>query len=283
MGVSFGMRLLSAGSIWLGGLLFAGVCLAHPGVHEQEEAADAALAEQPLDAEAHLARGKLHFHAREWDQALAMFERARQLGAAGEQVAVLEGRTFLAVGWPRLAKLRFDRATEMAPHLPPAHIGRARALVALGRPAEAEANFASAFEALERTRPALVLERHDALVAAGRADAALRLLDERMNEMGLIPSLQLAAVDLDIAAARYDGALRRIDALLAQSPGHPHWAVRRAEVLSAAGRGAEARDAYESALASLQSRIARRPSERLEKLNREVRAALATQERSETQ
>lgn len=246
----------------------------HPGIHEQEAVADQAITEHPDDPEAHLTRGKLHHELEQWDAALAAFHRGRTLGARLDRVAILEGNTFLAAGWPRTARERYEEALRAAPDSAEAHIGRARTSMRLGRPGEADPDFAAAFAHLDRVAPALVLERRAALLAAGKPEDALRLLDARIERDGAIPSLQLAAVDLAVAAKRYDDALRRMDDLLRQGPGHPLWATRRAEILEAAGRGAEAHAAYADALSFVQSRTARRNSRRLEKLEGELRTAL---------
>ena len=248
---------------------------AHPGAHEQEKAADRVLVRNPRDAGAHIARGKLHHDAKEWDQALARYERARFLGAPAEEVSILEGETYLALKWPHMAKRRFDAALEVASTSPRARIGRARAWRALGDLVEAENDYEVAFAHLGRAQPALVLERHEVLLAAGRSAHALQILDTMMARMGAVPALQLAAVDLDLVERRYDAALGRIDRLLQRSPTHPLWAARRAEILAAADREQEARAAYEHAVALIETRIAQRPSRRLETLNRELRAVLA--------
>jgi tetratricopeptide (TPR) repeat protein len=261
--------------------LAPGMSLGHPGIHEKEKAAEDRLAEEPEDPEAHLVRGKLHHEVGQWDAALASFQRARAHGADENLVATLEGATFLAADFPLTAKERYDEVLRSDPRLPQARIGRARTLMKLDRPDEADRDLDVAFAEMETIAPSLVLERRSVLLAAGRPEDALRLLDEEIERSGAVPSLQIAAVDLDVAAQRYDEALRRIDILLVQVPGHPLWAARRAEILEATGRRADAHAAYRDALSFVQSRTARRRSPRLEGLEGELRAAVARY--SETQ
>jgi predicted Zn-dependent protease len=102
------------------------------------------------------------------------------------------------------------------------------------------------------------------------------MLDAEIARAGLVPALQLAAIDIDVEAERYDVALRRVDSLLAQSPGHPTWASRRAEILTAAGRAEEAREAYREALSFVEARTSHRNSRRLAELEGEIRKALAS-------
>lgn len=250
---------------------------AHPGIHEQEAAADKALEQSPEDPVNYIVRGKLHYEVGNWDAALEAFHQARSKGAAVETIAPLQGNTYLAAGWPRAAKRRFDEALQSSPTLPRARIGRARTWMMLGKPAEAEADFAVAFETLDRVRPALILERRSALLAAGRPAAAIALLDARIASMGLIPSLEIAAVDIDVETRHFDRALKRIEALLEQSPHHPLWATRRAEILQQAGREEEARAAYRATLTFVHARNARGSSRRLVELEKQLRAALAAQ------
>lgn len=247
----------------------------HPGAHEQEQAAEQALVEKPADPANHITRGKLYKERGDWDAALDSFQQARTLGATEERIATLEGETFFAAGWIRTASRRFDAALASAPEDPHARIGRARARMKLGDPEGADADYAVAYRVLERVSPGLVLERRDALVAAGRPDDAVAIIDEQIARVGLVPALQESAIDLDLDRGRHDDALRRVDALLAQSPDHPLWSKRRADVLRDAGRTEEAEAAYRKALDIVRAKSARRGSRRLADLEKELVAALA--------
>ncbi len=69
-----------------------------------------------------------------------------------------------------------------------------------------------------------------------------------MAALGPLVSLGFEAIDLEVRLRRFDAALARIDQLSAGSPRRESWLVRRGEILEAAGRDAEARQAYESAM-----------------------------------
>jgi predicted Zn-dependent protease len=164
---------------------------------------------------------------------------------------------------------------------------RARASRALGLHRAAAEDFARAIaaeEALGRTTPEHYLERAGALAAEG-GDAvaeALHALDEGLGRLGPIPALQLYAIDLELVRSRYDAALARLDAVAAQSPRSGPWLARRGEVLERAGRPADARAAYEQALADLASVTAgRRRTGGSARLERQVRAALERLQRQE--
>jgi Flp pilus assembly protein TadD len=51
----------------------------------------------------------------------------------------------------------------------------------------------------------------------------------------------------------WDGALRRVERLARVSPRQESWLVRRGDILSEAGRNAEARAAYAQALEAIES------------------------------
>lgn len=278
-------RRASLGILFLSAL-FAGLVMpeggvAHPGIHEQEAAAAAALAESPGDPERHLALGRVHAEKREWDAALALYASARGLGADDARVARLEGSAYLEAGWPHMARTRFDRTLGVNPNDGAAHLGRARAWMKLDHPENASKDFEVALTTLPLIQPGYVLEHHDALLAANRPDDAIAALDAGIVRLGQVPALQVAAIDARVGAGRYDDALRRIDLLLAASPGHPGWSARRAEILEQAGRTEEARLAYVDALAQIQVRTSRRRTGRLNALEKEVRAAIQRNTTSE--
>ncbi len=272
----------SAATAWLSSSLIVLMIVAvvpptasgHPGIHEQEATADAALKAEPSDPEAHITRGKLYQEVENWDAAIAAFSRARDLGAPVQRAATLVGNVYLAAGWTLTAKRYFDEAIEVQSDYVSARIGRARVQMLQGDPAAAESDFAVAFPDIAKPSPALVLERHRALRAAGQSDKALVFLEGHLARMGPVPALQSAAVDLELEAGKFDAALQRVDALLGQAPRHPIWAAKRAEILEHAGRTDEARAAYREALAFVQLRTSRRGSRNLEDLEKQLHAAL---------
>ena len=107
-------------------------------------------------------------------------------------------------------------------------------------------------------------------------DEALRGLDEGLRRLGPLTTLQLFAIDFELANNRYEAALARLETITAQSPRKEPWLARRGEILEQAGRAAQARLAYEQALAAIESLPARhRTTEATAKLEAQIRAALA--------
>ena len=72
-----------------------------------------------------------------------------------------------------------------------------------------------------------------------------------MRRLGPVVSLQEVAIANEVARKNWDGALARVDSVAALSPRRESWLVRRAEILTAAGRPREARATYREALAAI--------------------------------
>lgn len=270
------MRPAPAATLTLALLVGAATASGHPGLHEQEAEVERAIATAPENVDLYVQRGQILVKKGDWDGALASLEEARRRGAEADRIDLLEGSTYLRAQWPQMAKARFETVIARSPKQFAAVLGRARAWKALDHPELAAGDFERAFEGLERPTPTHVLEWQQALLAAGQKEAALAALDRGAARIGPVPGVLLAAVDLSLELGRPEAALARLDQLLARSPDQPVWLLRRGEILRAAGREQEARDAYEKALTLVQRRSSKRNSTRFAELEQELRAALAT-------
>ena len=241
-----------------------------------EDAARAEIARRPTDPEAHLAAARIHRATGAWDAALAELGRAVELGADPVAVARAEGAVFLDAGWPRMAERTLTRALAARPDDADARYDRARARMALGDATGAARDFADAVGAMPEPHPEHLYAWRDALLALGKRDAALRVLDDGMARLGRVPSLELAALDLELASGRYDAGLARLDALLATSPQQPAWIARRADVLDHLGRADDARRERARALATIESRRGTRRSAAMTALAAEIRRSLGS-------
>ena len=254
---------------------------AHGPLHEQIESLTLRIEADPRDATLYVKRGRLHGHHRDWEQALADYDRAGRLDPAVEGLSLARGRTLLDAGRHEEAKAELDRFLASHPRHAAARAYRARACRALGENRAAAEDYARAIAAEEEAGaapPELYLERARALAAEGAVtrEEALRVLDEGLARRGPVPALQLYAIDLEVAGRRYDEALARVAAAAALSPRPESWWARRGRILEAALRPEEARIAYEKALADLSSRSGERgPTAAAARHEREVRSALA--------
>ena len=106
---------------------------------------------------------------------------------------------FLDSGRPREAIKELDPLLGEGVERPMIRFVRGRAWMdAAGQPDRAASDFAIAVEQMKEPTPDHVLAWRDALLAAGRRDAALDALDRGMRRVGMVPSLELPAVDLAV-------------------------------------------------------------------------------------
>lgn len=258
-------------SFWSGAALVA----AHGPIHEQIALLTARIQEDPHNATLFVRRGELHGLHEDWDAALADYDRAEKLSPFLPAVNLARGKTLLGAGRFRAAKEALDRFIARRPDHPDALLTRARVLFQLGESRAATVDYGRAiarWETLDQGRPEYYVEWACAFAALGDDGGALRALDEGIARLGPIVSLQLPAIETELTRGHYDAALARLSTVAARSPRPEPWLARRGEILEQAGRLAEARSAYEEALAGLErSPRTRRTTE----LESKVRAALA--------
>ena len=254
---------------------------AHGAIDEQITTLASQIEEDPQNAALYLKRGELHSYHRDWDAAMADYDRAAQLDPTLAGVDLARGKTLLHAGSPTRAKSALDRFLAKHPEHAGALATRARVLVILGQRLAAAADYTRAIaaaERLDRPNPEYYLERARALAAEGGGHVAQALhgLDEGVSRLGPIVALQLFAIEIELAGKRYNAALARLETLAAQSPRKEAWLAHRGDILKQAGRATEARLAYEQALAAIESLPARHRSiGATAKLEAEIRAALA--------
>lgn len=256
--------------------LRASAVVAHPGSGEQLSRLDAQIQATPRDAILYLQRGDVHRADGHWEAARADYDRAARYAPELDIVDYARGELFLDAGQLLAAEICLNRLLARHPDHAKAILARARTRARLGRGGEAAADFTQAIALLKPPKPDYYLERAQALTAAGKDAEALRGLDEGIARFGPLTVLERAALDLERAEGRYDAALGRVDTLAAQSPLHEPWLAERGEILLEAGRREEARAAFETMLASLARRPARRRrTAALQALEQRVRATLA--------
>lgn len=243
----------------LGPVLAALISLAPPAwghgdVHERIEAVTAEIAKSPGQGGLYLRRAALHAEHEDMAASAADYDRAESLQA--DPVAVWLGRAKLqlATGHPADACATLDPLLAREPQHVDALVTRARAKAALRDTDGATADFTAGIAASARPEPEHFLERAAVLTEATppRWEEAIRGLDDGMRRLGAgVVTLQLAAVDIESRAGRLDEALARVDRATAAAPRKESWLVRRGDLLARARRPAEARAAYEQALAAI--------------------------------
>jgi len=272
-------------SAWIAvGLTVAFLCLSspawsHPGIDEQIQTITARIEQEPDNGTLYLRRGELHRIHSDWEKAEADYRTARKLDSQLLIADYCLGRLKLESGDAEAARTILDGYLSERPNDSDALATRARALVALGQHLEAAQDFTSAIQNPKRDspRPEYYLERARALQAAGPShiEGALAGIDEGLQQLGDPVTLQLYAIDLELARKNYDGALGRLDRIASESVRQEPWLVRKGSILEAAGRTAEAREAYAQTLASIDTLpTSRRNNRAVERLETEAREAM---------
>ena len=264
-----GVRLV-AFVVWFC-FIAAGPVGAHGPLHEQIAELNARIDHDPRDAGLYLRRGELYGLHGDCDAALADFDRVARLAPALAAVDLARGKALFRAGRLAPAQDALDRFLAREPDHPDGNVTRARVLVKLGDYQAAVRDYGRAIAMWERPEPEHYVEWAQAFAALGDLERAVRALDDGIAKLGPIVSLQIPAIDLELAVGRVEAALARVDAIASRAPRPEPWLARRGEILERAGRAAEARRAYEVALAGLRLARATRATGELES---KLRAAL---------
>lgn len=260
--------------------LISGSLHAHGDLHEQIEAITARIEKDPDNAELYLKRGELHRAHRGWAAAQADFDRAANLDPVLETVELSRGLLWMETGEVAAAEKALGRFLSGHPDHVVALAAHGRVLVRLGRFQEGAAEFTRALAA--KPLPEFSLERARALVKADPENLkeAVHGLDEGLARLGPVVTLQLLALDLEVQMRDYPAALARLDAITFHATRKEAWLARRGDVLHQAGRDAEAKVAWEAALAALaQLPPQRRDTRAMKTLEGQLRASLDQQAR----
>lgn len=233
-------------------LVLSAPLFAHEGLHEQIVEMTKRIQADPANAALHLKRGELYRMHEQFALAAQDYDRAAALDPQLHSVDLGRGLLWTASGRTTDAIGALQRYVAAEPNDPEGHIALARALVKAGRPSEGAIEYTTALRTVPD--PDIAIERAQALLAADRADEALRGLDEILEHLGPIVTLQLTAIDIEVHRRDLNAALRRIDAAIAATPSRNEaWLELRGDILICAGRPAEAREAYQAALEAIAS------------------------------
>jgi tetratricopeptide (TPR) repeat protein len=175
----------------------------------------------------------------------------------------------------------FDQTITRWPQTAEAYIGRARVQSRLNQRQSAIKDYeqglhlAASPDKPVDVQPEWFLELAKLQSSAREPNAALRTLDSGIKRFGPLVMLQLEAIELELAGQRTDAALKRLDAIIKTAPRKETWYAKRGDILLAAKRGEEARQAYERSLHSvrlLPNRLQQNPP--MQKLVEHIQAAL---------
>ncbi|MEO6593346.1 MAG: metallophosphoesterase [Planctomycetota bacterium] len=200
----------------------------------------ALIGQRPNDPALHVERGHLRLALGEPLAAREDFATATRLDPQRSDARV--GTAFVEhrLGNDVSALMASRKAVGLGARSPSLQRLRGQILMALARPEEAAAEFCAAIAATTRHEPEHYLETAEALVAAGKSADARAVLDGGLAALGPVIGLIDAAVALDVGERAFDRALARLESLRRFMRKSAPLHERRAKVLDAAGRHADA-------------------------------------------
>ncbi len=230
-------------------LLGTAALRAHPEIEAALTRLNSAITAAPDDAELYLTRGDLYAKHDAWAAAEANYLRAAELAPSLPGLARSRGALALSTQEFTGALAHLNEALKQSPTDAEALILRVGARVALGDRGGGLADLEAALKLLPSPGPELFLTRAKLHVAPADAIASL---DAAIARIGPAHTLQLRALEIEEANGFVDQALRRLDTLARQSERQEIWLKRRGDLLSRAGRHAQALEAYAAALAAVE-------------------------------
>jgi tetratricopeptide (TPR) repeat protein len=235
-----------------GALTFAGShAFAHGDVHERINQLTQQITQTPSNALLFFQRAELYRVDQDYTNALVDLDRVAQLDPKIARVDFCRGRVQFEANRPQAALPPLNSYLAGKPKDAEAYTTRARVLARLGQHKPAVEDYTTAI-GLSTSSPELFIERAESWRAQGKAEEAIRGLDEGIRKMGPLVTLELPAIDLEVSLKRYDAAVARIDTVTTRLQRKETWLLRRAEILRQAGRESDARSNYQEALAAIQ-------------------------------
>jgi len=225
-------------------LVLPGNGFAHGAYHEVIARLSAQIANDPARSDLLFHRAGVHLDHEDTAACLADLDHLDRTAPGRHPTDLLRGEALLKSGNPKVALPVLERF--IATHPPQARslTARARVLRALGQADASISDYRAALALGERPEPDAVQELAEALAATGLQREAADTLANAIATLGPVPSLVLKALDAELAAGDFDAALERIETMQKTAPRPEPWMARRARVLTQAGRGTAATQAW---------------------------------------
>jgi len=249
-----GKKIGTIFGLWLGIVFFfAANISAHDGLHEQILALTKKIKEDPTNAKLYLKRGELFRLHEEWRNAEKDFDQAEKLNPNLETVNFARGKLWLDAKRFVSAKNALGKFLAKQPRSFEGVLTMARVLASLKQTEKAVMHFAQAIALSPQDSAEIYLEQSQTLAAAGKIDAALRVLDEGIREFRQLIVLENYAINLEVKRRHYDAALTRLDKLAVTMPRKESFLLMRGEILLKAGKKCEARRAFTESLNAIEA------------------------------
>lgn len=261
------MRSLSLLPLLLLVLLLAAPASAHEGLPATLDRLDHRIEDAPNDLDLRLRRAESRRLHHDLPGALEDLKTAAGLAPDDPRVVLERGLVQHELGNTAAARTDLDRYLVLVPERPRIEALAIRATLR-SQPANALADLERAISIAPT--PDLCADRGELEESMGRLAAAADGYRACASVLSGAIVLRLAAVRVDRERGEFARALADLDSLLTHRPQHPGWLTLRAAILSDLDRPDEARADRQTALASLDRKLAKRNSTEL----RRQRAAL---------
>lgn len=224
----------------------------HPGAHAKLAYLNQQIEEQPDDQSLYIQRGAVYSNNGQFEPALADFRRAETLGkplAVAFEMGVLRYRQ----GKFAQARAYFDRCLKNSPKHTTALEYRARLLRDAGDHKASLADYRALFALQNSSAPGNYIAASKLLAQQGEAGliAAINILDEGMQQLGLIPPLQRHAIKLELRRQQTVNAIQRLASLEPMLGKSPDWKTDMGELHLLDGNTAQARELFNAAATQL--------------------------------
>ena len=248
-------------------LLVALVCLAlsglgstevraHAGLHIDIERATRSIELDPENADNYARRAHYQRLGGHLEESMADLERGRALEPGNMAVMLGMGLTLSALGRDAEAEAELNRFISTGGGSVRAYSERGAVRARTGRFENAIDDYTKAIGIQHDVE--LYLRRGALQEATGELEAAALGYAEGLRTLGGAVTVRLALIRVETDRGAYDSALTYIDEELKRVPVKTNWYLRRAEVLKAAGKTAEAELALNLALAEANEVIGKR-------------------------
>ncbi|WP_432695302.1 tetratricopeptide repeat protein [Marinobacterium sp. YM272] len=200
----------------------------------------------------YIQRARLNVEGGQYDDALQDLDKASELGLK-EPLLFEYGNIAAAKAEPEKAIDLYTRFIGFKGHFPQAYQARARVYASLNEFDQAIADFKRSFEIQKSPHPGLFIEASELFLKSEQpnSQAALDLLDQGMETLGVQGQLQEKAIEIELSQGHNDVAITRLRSLGAERKFNPSWRIDLAELLMKSGKPDEARKELDRALNDL--------------------------------
>jgi tetratricopeptide (TPR) repeat protein len=234
-------------------LLVAGLAWAHPELESQIESLTQQIAsnpDSPANVNRYIRRGELHRLHKEWDDAIADYDKAQSLKPAlSPEIKICRGQLEYDRGDYSKALVHLDEYLETNQRNDQAFALRASVWKELGRPAEAAQDLESAFTLNPNVD--YCLNRTDFLESDGQDKQALTAVRAGLKSLGDLQVLEEKALDLEVKQGLWPDALKRVNRLLARAARKERLLEKLGDIYKAQDKLEPAKTAWTKALAAL--------------------------------